>query len=63
MNPVSNSAPTADEALQRLKAGNERFIAGTARFPVQKKILADLAKASIPTPRSSVAATRACRPS
>jgi hypothetical protein len=46
MNPISDSAPTADEALQRLKAGNERFI------------LADLAKASIPMPRSSVAATR-----
>ena len=28
MNPISDSAPTADEALQRLKAGNERFIAG-----------------------------------
>ena len=27
------SAPTADEALQRLKAGNERFIAGNACFP------------------------------
>jgi carbonic anhydrase len=38
MNPISDSAATADEALQRLKTGNERFIAGTARFPtVQEK--------------------------
>jgi carbonic anhydrase len=47
----SNAAPTisADEALQRLKAGNERFLAGTARFPtVQKEILADLAKGQHP---------------
>src|SRR6476469_6501862 len=47
----SNAAPTisADEALQRLKAGNERFLAGTARFPtVQKEILADLAKGQQP---------------
>jgi hypothetical protein len=49
MNPIFNSAPTADEALQRLKAGNERFIAGTARFPtVKKKILADLANGQHP---------------
>jgi carbonic anhydrase len=47
----SNAAPTlsADEALLRLKAGNERFLAGTARFPtVQKEILADLAKGQHP---------------
>ena len=47
----SNAAPTlsADEALQRLKAGNERFLAGTAKFPtVQKEILADLAKGQHP---------------
>ena len=37
MNPISDSAPTADEALQRLKASNERFIAGTARFPTGKR--------------------------
>ena len=49
MNPIFDSAPTADEALQRLKAGDERFIAGTARFPtVRKKILADLAKGQHP---------------
>ena len=36
---------SADEALNRLKAGNERFVAGTARFPtVQKEILADLSR-------------------
>jgi carbonic anhydrase len=40
---------SADEALLRLKAGNERFVAGTARFPtVQKEILADLAKGQHP---------------
>src|SRR6478752_4268089 len=47
----ANSEPTmtADEALLRLKAGNERFINGTARFPtVQKEILADLAKGQHP---------------
>ena len=36
-NPVSPIS--ADEAVQRLKAGNERFVAGTVRFPtVQKEI-------------------------
>ena len=47
----SNAEPTlsADEALLRLKAGNERFVAGTARFPtMQKEILADLAKGQHP---------------
>src|SRR6476659_4409383 len=40
---------SADDALQRLKAGNARFVAGTARFPtVQKEILADLAKGQHP---------------
>jgi carbonic anhydrase len=35
---------TADEALARLVAGNERFVRGEARFPtVQKEILASLA--------------------
>jgi hypothetical protein len=37
MNPISDSAATADEALQRLKTGNERFIAGTARFPTVRE--------------------------
>ena len=44
MNPISDSAPTADEALQRLKAGNERLIAesgskvihGTATDPAPR---------------------------
>ena len=40
---------TADEALARLIAGNERFLRGAARFPtVQKEILADLAKGQRP---------------
>jgi carbonic anhydrase len=40
---------TADEALARLVAGNERFVAGHARFPtVQKEVLADLAKGQRP---------------
>jgi len=40
---------TADEALARLIAGNERFIRGEARFPtIQKEILADLAKGQSP---------------
>ncbi len=40
---------TADEALARLTAGNERFVRGEARFPtIQKEILAQLAKAQRP---------------
>src|SRR5512134_408847 len=40
---------TADEALARLQAGNQRFVAGTARFStVQKEVLADLAKGQSP---------------
>jgi carbonic anhydrase len=40
---------SADEALARLVAGNERFVQGEARFPtVQKEILADLAKGQQP---------------
>jgi carbonic anhydrase len=36
---------TAEEALARLKSGNERFISGNARFPtLQRGVLADLAK-------------------
>ena len=51
MTAMQQSAPsyTADEALQRLMAGNERFIRGEARFPtVQKEVLARLAKAQSP---------------
>lgn len=40
---------TAEEALQRLKDGNERFLRGEARFPtVRKETLADLAKGQNP---------------
>lgn len=40
---------SADEALQRLKDGNERFLRGEARFPtVRKETLADLAKGQHP---------------
>ena len=40
---------TADEALARLIAGNDRFVRGEARFPtVQKEILAELAKGQQP---------------
>lgn len=40
---------TAEDALARLKEGNECFLAGKARFPtVQKEILADLAKGQHP---------------
>jgi carbonic anhydrase len=49
MSSNPESTVSADEALQRLKAGNERFLAGTARFPtVQKEILADLATGQHP---------------
>src|SRR5512144_2876306 len=41
--------PTAAEVLARLKAGNERFLRGEARFPtVQKEVLANLAQAQHP---------------
>jgi carbonic anhydrase len=40
---------TADEALARLVAGNDRFVAGHARFStVQKELLEDLAKGQSP---------------
>jgi carbonic anhydrase len=40
---------TAAEALERLRAGNERFVRGEARFPtVQKEVLAALAKGQRP---------------
>jgi len=42
-------AYTAEQALTRLKQGNERFLAGKARFPtVQKEVLADLATGQTP---------------
>ena len=49
MRTISDSGPTADEALQRLKDGNARFVAGTATFPtVQKEVLANLVKGQRP---------------
>lgn len=50
MAKASVTAPrTADEALARLIAGNERFVRGEARFPtVQKEILAELAAGQRP---------------
>jgi len=49
MSTILDSGTTADDALQRLKGGNARFVAGTARFPtMQKEILAELAKGQHP---------------
>ena len=49
MSMHTSPAYTADEALARLVAGNERFVRGEARFPtVQKEILAALAKGQRP---------------
>lgn len=46
---MKNRPTTADEALARLMAGNERFLAGEAQFPtVQKEVLANLARAQRP---------------
>jgi carbonic anhydrase len=46
---VSLPTYTAEQALARLKSGNERFLAGQARFPtVQKEVLADLARGQHP---------------
>jgi carbonic anhydrase len=40
---------SASEALARLRAGNERFVRGRARFPtVKKEVLAELAKGQRP---------------
>ena len=45
----SSSFWTAEQALDHLKEGNARFVAGRARFPtVQKEILAELAKGQRP---------------
>ena len=49
MTTSESLAWTADEVLERLKAGNERFVSGQARFPtVQKEILAELARGQQP---------------
>src|SRR6478752_9788963 len=48
---MATTAPniSADEALLRLQEGNERFLAGQARFAtVQKDVLAELAKGQQP---------------
>jgi carbonic anhydrase len=48
---MAQAAPTvtAEEALERLKDGNARFLRGEARFPtVQKEVLADLARGQQP---------------
>lgn len=49
---MSHDSPvqyTAAEALERLRAGNARFVRGEARFPtVQKEVLADLARGQRP---------------
>ena len=49
MSTIPDSGRNAEDALQRLKTGNARFVAGTARFPtMQKEILAELAKGQHP---------------
>ena len=49
MSDPSRPRYTAGEALERLRAGNARFVAGKARFPtVQKEVLAALAKGQQP---------------
>ena len=47
--PASVPLLTAQDALARLKEGNERFVRGEARFPtVQKEVLAELSKGQHP---------------
>ena len=63
MSMHASPACTADEALARLVAGNERFVRGEARFPtVQKEMLAALAKGQRPYATLLGAAIRGCRP-
>jgi carbonic anhydrase len=48
-NESLTQAITADEALQRLMEGHERFLRGEARFPsLQREVLASLAKGQRP---------------
>ncbi len=48
-NSGSTRSYTADEALARLVAGNDRFVRGRARFPtVKKEVLAELARGQRP---------------
>src|SRR5205085_7994523 len=47
--PLMPVAYTAQQAIDRLTEGNERFVRGEARFPtVQKEVLAELAKGQRP---------------
>ena len=47
--PLQKSVISADEALQRIIEGNQRFLQGRARFPtVCKETLADLARGQQP---------------
>jgi carbonic anhydrase len=49
MDPEAAAPWTADQALERLRAGNARFVRGEARFPtVQKEVLAALARGQHP---------------
>ena len=49
VDPDAAPRMTAADALARLRAGNERFVRGEARFPtVQKEVLAALARAQRP---------------
>jgi len=44
-----HTSVSAEEALQRLKAGNERFLQGTTHFPTNRKdVLTALARAQYP---------------
>ena len=46
---VEHNVLSADEALQRLIHGNERFLAGHSKFPtISKEKLADLAREQLP---------------
>jgi carbonic anhydrase len=46
---TARATKSAEEALERLVAGNQRFVRGEARFPtVQKDVLAELAKGQRP---------------
>ncbi|HEX5269918.1 MAG TPA: carbonic anhydrase [Gemmataceae bacterium] len=48
-NPIGRSGPTADEALARLIAGNERFLRGEAHAGgLRRETLTDLAKGQRP---------------
>jgi carbonic anhydrase len=47
--PTDEPTCTADEALARLKRGNQRFVDGESHFPmIQREVLADLAKGQQP---------------